>query len=80
MPKIPYDPDTTVVEEHFAVVYAPRKSRDRFSEGAVELKDSAEQACADADNGSNCFAAIVAGPSRSSEGLRLYYLVDWLDS
>ena len=80
MPKIPYDPDTTVVEEHFAVVYAPRKTRDRFSEGAVELKNSAEQARTDSDSRNKKFAAIVAGPSRSSEGLRLYYLVEWLDS
>ena len=80
MPKIPYDPDTTVVEEHFAVVYAPRRSRNRFSEGAVEIKDSAEQARADADGNKKHFAAVVAGPSRSSEGLRLYYLVEWLDS
>ena len=80
MPKIPYDPDTTVVEEHFAVVYAPRKTRDRFSEGAVELKNSVEQARKDSDSRNKKFAAIVAGPSRSSEGLRLYYLVEWLDS
>jgi 4-aminobutyrate aminotransferase-like enzyme len=80
MPKIPFDPDTNVVEEHFAVVYAPRRSRNRFSEGAVDLKESAEQALADADSQMKRFAAIVAGPSRSSEGLRLYYLVEWLES
>jgi hypothetical protein len=79
MPRIPYDPDTRVVEEHFAVVYAPRRSRDRFSEGAVVLKESAEQAREDADSETRHFAAVVAGPSRSSEGLRLYYLVEWLE-
>jgi len=25
------------------------------------------------------FAAIASGPSRSSEGFRLYYLIRWLD-
>ncbi len=79
MIRIPYDPATNVVDEHFAVVYAPRRGRDRFSEGAVELKESAEQARKDSDDGNKRFAAIVAGPSRSSEGLRLYYLVEWLD-
>jgi 4-aminobutyrate aminotransferase-like enzyme len=79
MPRIPFDPDTSVVEEHYAVVYAPRRSRDRFSEGAVELKESAEQAREDADRDHKRFAAVVAGPSRSSEGLRLYYLVEWLE-
>ena len=79
MPKIPYDPDTSVVEEHFAVVYAPRRSRDRFSEGAVVLKQSAEQALQDSDSEKKHFAAVVAGPSRSSEGHRLYYLVEWLN-
>ena len=79
MPRIPYDPDTSVVEEHFAVVYAPRRSRDRFSEGAVELKETAEQAREEADSDHKRFPAIVAGPSRSSEGLRLYYLVEWLE-
>ena len=79
MPKIQFDPDSTIVDEHYAVVYAPRRSRDRFSEGAVEIKESAEQARADAEVEKKKFAAIVAGPSRSSEGLRLYYLVEWLD-
>ncbi|MCG6976794.1 MAG: hypothetical protein LJE56_10415 [Acidiferrobacterales bacterium] len=79
MPKIPFDPDSKIVEEHFAVVYAPRRSRDRFSEGAVVLKENAEQAREDADSENKHFAAVVAGPSRSSEGLRLYYLVEWLE-
>ena len=78
MPKIPYDPDSRVIAEHYAVVYAPRRSRDRFSEGAVVLKDSAEQAREDADDENSYLAAVVAGPSRSSEGHRLYYLVEWL--
>ena len=69
MPKIPYDPDTSVVEEHFAVVYAPRRSRDRFSEGAVVLKQSAEQALQDSDSEKKHFAAVVAGPTRITMSL-----------
>jgi len=32
-----------------------------------------------ANPGKNIYPARVIGPSRSSEGLRLYYLVCWLD-
>jgi hypothetical protein len=75
---ISLDPDSAVVDEHYAVVYAPRKSRDRFSEGAVELMDTREQALAQADPAGKLYAARVMGPSRSSEGLRLFYLIEWL--
>lgn len=75
---ITLDPDSPVVEERYAVVYAPRQSRDRFSEGAVELVESREHAMAQADPDAKRYAARVVGPSRSSEGLRLYYLVEWL--
>lgn len=75
---ITLDPDSSVVEEHYAVVYAPRKSRNRFSEGAVDLAESREDALAQAKPDEHRYAARVVGPSRSSEGLRLYYLVEWL--
>lgn len=79
MRRIPIDPETDVVEEHFAVVYAPRRQRDRFPENCVEVVES-EQAARDAANPDNkYYAAKVVGPSRSSEGLRLYYLEYWLD-
>jgi hypothetical protein len=32
-----------------------------------------------ANPGKNLYPARVIGPSRSSEGFRLYYLVCWLD-
>jgi hypothetical protein len=73
------DAQSAVVNEVWAVVYAPRRGRDRFPENCVELKDSAQQAREDADPGSKRYAARVMGPSRSSEGLRLYYLVKWLE-
>jgi hypothetical protein len=75
---ITLDPDSSVVEEHYAVVYAPRKSRNRFSEGAVEVAESRDAALAKAQPDQRRYAARVVGPSRSSEGLRLYYLVEWL--
>jgi hypothetical protein len=77
--RIPLDPDGRVVEERYAVVYAPRRARDRFPDSCVTLADSADAARAAADPAQSRFPAVVLGPSRSSEGLMLYYLVQWLD-
>lgn len=77
--RIDLDNETDVVEERFAVVYAPRRSRDRFPENCVEVVDSEETAIAVAGPEKMRYPARVVGPSRSSEGLRLYYLVQWLD-
>jgi hypothetical protein len=74
----PIDPDSDIVEEHYAVVYAPRRNRNRFPEGAVEVVADAASAVAAADATRQRYPARVLGPSRSSEGLRLYYLVEWL--
>ena len=73
------DPESKVVDEHFAVVYAPRRGRDRFPENCVEIMQNEFAALAAADPAAKRYAARVMGPSRSSEGLRLYYLVAWLD-
>ncbi len=79
MVKISLDNETDLVDEHFAVVYAPRRSRDRFPENCVEIVETQAAARAGADPRRSRVAARVLGPSRSSEGLRLYYLVCWLD-
>jgi hypothetical protein len=79
MQRLPIDAESTVVHEQFAVVYAPRRSRDRFSEGAVVIMASERAAREAACPEQKRFAARVVGPSRSSEGLRLYYLEAWLD-
>lgn len=78
--RIDLDPDSDVVQEQFAVVYCPRRKRDRFPEGSVEVVASAEAALAGANPEKNFYPAMVVGPSRSSEGARLYYLVEWLES
>ena len=72
------DPQTDLVEKHFAIVPRKKRSRDRFPENVVEIKSSREEAIADADLPAGRYPAIVYGPSRSSEGFRLYYLVEWL--
>lgn len=79
MQRIPIDAESSVVRMHYAVVYAPRRSRDRFSEGAVQLMESEQAARAAAEPDQKKFAAKVVGPSRSSEGHRLYYLDSWLE-
>jgi len=79
MSRIPIDPDSDVVEEHFAVVYAPRRHRDRFPENCVDIVDSEELARSRANPDKKSYAAKVVGPSRSSEGFRLFYLEQWLD-
>ena len=76
---VPPDPETAVSTYHFAVVYVPGRSRNRFSANCVQLKDSAEQALADADVDNRYFAARVMGPSKSSEGQYLFYLAEWLE-
>jgi len=66
-----------VVQECYAVVYAPKKKK-RLSANCVEVHDSEEAARAAADPDRHRHAAILAGPSKSSEGQYLFYLVRWL--
>ena len=78
MARIGLDPESKIVSECFALIYAPRRARDRFPENCVTLVDSEAAALSGADSAKNPYPARVIGPSRSSEGLRLYYLVCWL--
>lgn len=76
---VPPDPETEVSQVRYAVVYAPRRGRKRFPAGCVELHADAAAALAAADPRQKRFAARVVGPSKSSEGLYVYYLDRWLD-
>ncbi|MGV6825505.1 MAG: hypothetical protein ACWA5Q_00890 [bacterium] len=78
MVKIVVDPESTSLQQTFAVIHTPRKSRKRFPEGCVTPVETAEQAYSQAENGPNHHPAIVYGPSVSSESQRIYYLVRWL--
>ena len=75
---VPIDPHTRVSQEQFAVVYVPRRSRKRFPASCVEIKTSKEEALEDASPDKKQYAAIVIGPSKSSEGQFIYYLREWL--
>jgi len=72
------DDQSNLVQEHYAVIYAPGKSRNRFPENCVTIYADRQEAVAAADEEQNLYAAKVIGPSRSSEGLMLYYLGQWL--
>ena len=79
MAEIVIDLDSESVGEHFAIVRTSRRQRKRFSEGCVRLVGSAAEALTEADPDRQEYPARVYGPSSSSEGLRLYYLIRWLD-
>ena len=76
---VPPDPETKVSNAEFAVVYVPRRSRNRFAAGCVEIKATAADAIEDSDPTRNRYAARVSGPSKSSEGQYIFYLLEWLD-
>ncbi len=76
---VPPDPETEVSQVRYAVVYAPRRGRKRFPAGCVEIHPDPASAVAAADPAGKRYAARVVGPSKSSEGLYVYYLDQWLD-
>ncbi len=76
---VPPDPETDVSQAHYAVVYVPRRNRNRFPAGCVELVTSAQEALDRANRAAKRFPARVVGPSKSSEGQTIYYLLEWLE-
>lgn len=80
MPRITVDTESRSLQNHFALVHTRRKSRKRFPDGCVSPMGSAEEALAAADSNNNLYPAVVYGPSKSSEGVHIYYLVRWLTS
>lgn len=67
-----------VVKERFAVVYAPKKKK-RLSANCVEVMASEQEARDASAPERHRHAAVVAGPSTSSESQQLYYLVRWIN-
>jgi len=76
---VPVDPQASVSQERYAVIYAPKRNRTRFPAPCVDVVENAEAALAQADVVAHKFAARVIGPSKSSEGQFIYYLVAWLE-
>ena len=77
---VPPDPETGVSDARWAVVRVPRRQRRRFAAGLVRVVDDAGTALRQAAAEPGCRAAQVLGPSKSSEGQAIYYLVRWLDA
>lgn len=75
---VPLDPQSTVSQEQFAVVYVPRRSRRRFPKACVDVKSCKDEAIDHSDPDNKRYAARVIGPSKSSEGQYIYYLVEWI--
>ena len=75
---VPPDPQTTVSTECFAVIFTPRQDRKRYPAGCVEVFETRQAALAAADPENKKHAAAVVGPSKSSEGQFIYYLLGWL--
>jgi hypothetical protein len=69
----------SLVQARYAVVNVRRGARKRFAENVVTPMVDAAAALAAADPANDLHAAEVMGPSRSSEGFNLYYLVRWLE-
>ncbi len=86
MPEILIDPESTSLDHGFAIIKTKRTDRARYPEGCVTVVADEATALAGALAGAGAGAdaqrglhpAIVYGPSSSSEGQRLYYLVRWL--
>jgi hypothetical protein len=71
------DLEAPLVNECHALIAATPGKRKRFAESCVEV--FADEAAARAAVRPGWHPALVVGPSRSSEGVRLYYLLRWLD-
>ncbi len=76
---VPPDLETDVSKLRFAVVRAPRSRRHRIPAACVSLCQSAEQAMLLSADDPALRPAQVLGPSKSSEGQYLYYLMKWMD-
>jgi hypothetical protein len=74
MKGIHIDAESDVVGTHYAIVYAPRRQRGRFPVNCVEIVNDVDAALAGSDPADKKYPARVIGPSRSSEGVMLYYL------
>ena len=69
-------PSVKVVTEQYAIVRIPRVKRERVPANNVEVVQDLQTAMNQSDPDNNLYAAKVLGPSRSSEGVILYYILD----
>ena len=75
---VPLDSQNGVSAERYAVVYVPKRSRNRFPDSCVDIVETEQDAIDGGDETNKRYPAKVIGPSKSSEGQIMYYLVRWL--
>jgi hypothetical protein len=80
MPTIENLLQASTVKEQYALVYTPNRKRKRFAANCVFPQTDKESALANTDSQQNLYPALICGPSKSSEGFMLYYLIQWLDA
>jgi len=80
MKGITVDSESKVVQHKYAVIYAPKRSRGRFAETCVFIMETELDAIDEENVEKHLYAAKVIGPSKSSEGQRIYYLEEWIDT
>ncbi len=73
-------PSVKVVKEEFAVVRIPRIKRERVPANNVEVMEDLAAAIEKSDPKNHLYAAKVLGPSRSSEGVILYYILEMFNA
>jgi hypothetical protein len=69
-------PSIKVVTEQYAVVRIPRIKRERVPANNVEVVADLSVAMDKSSPKNHLYAAKVLGPSRSSEGFILYYILE----
>ena len=75
---VPPDAQTDVSSEHWAIIHMPGRNRKRYPENCVQIVATEKEARAGAIPAQRLFPAKVLGPSKSSEGQMIYYLVEWI--
>ncbi len=80
MPTIDNLLQSSTFKEQYALVYTPSRKRKRFPANCVFAQADKEGALANTDSQQHLYPALISGPSKSSEGYMLYYLIQWLDT
>ena len=75
---VPPDPQTSVSQVRYAVIFTPRQDRKRYPAGCVEIFESEEASHLILSRPHALAKSGVRAPSKSSEGQFIYYLLDWL--
>jgi hypothetical protein len=79
VPQLFVDTESQALGERFALIRTPRRRGVRYPAGCVTEVANEQAARQGADPGRHLYPALVYGPSRSSEGVRMFYLIRWLE-